>query len=578
MRNETLYEFRYTLALLLLIPPAYAYCLDMDLSVVGTSIFSTLSAIQASIFAIVFSVVILGVQLSTSQYSPRLPDIFRSDKVYQRTVGIFAVSIGVSLLGLFLSGHVGDFLIELWTYLSGILAIVAFVSLFDFVDRTLEQSTPEGILNRLDDDLNAPQIIEQAEAASDDHSEPDPFLVLMSVINSQINERDAAAVYLGLDIISRRVSELLEDCSGDMLKEDTPVGDSFEELCTNRLTNTCETAVAAELEEGSNEVIKTLKTIGQAGVDESLDRPVLLTVQGLSNLVLDLNFDGIDERVRGEAIESSKDVLESAAEAGLWEGTGKATRFLGWQMANSVHVRDENQNYDRRYTSAVINYLPGVLRELVDSTADAINDDSTNWGSPYPGGAHDSYSEARSIQAVYISVAELTASFLRYELRTGVNFPDWGHVGYGWVKAVSELADSELDSFRQMWIATILYLEYLSNETPDGIMEDFNPMLRNETSDSEVIAVIEQLLSQEIDPTQWINFRQTVDPVEIPQTGYRYEFDIDSDESFEDWLSHRQDVLAAGLGGGFVDKSEFAEILEEGIDSNKQDTTGDEDS
>jgi hypothetical protein len=153
-------------------------------------------------------VVILGVQLSTSQYSPRLPDLFRSDTIYLRTVGVFAVSIGFSFLGLFAYGYVDGFWIELWVYLSGLLAIVAFVSLFDFVDRTLEQSTPEGILDRLEDDLTASQIIDQAEASSDDHREPDPFLVVLSVINSQINERDAAAVYLGLDIISRRVNEV----------------------------------------------------------------------------------------------------------------------------------------------------------------------------------------------------------------------------------------------------------------------------------------------------------------------------------------------------------------------------------
>lgn len=578
MHNETFYKLRYPLVLALLIPPVYAYCLNMDLSAVGTSIFSTLAGIQASIFAIVFSVVILSVQLSTSQYSPRLPDLFRSDTIYLRTVGVFAVSIGVSLLGLFAYGYVDSFWIELWMYFSGLLAIVAFVSLFDFVDRTLEQSTPEGILDRLEDDLTASQIIDQAEASSDDHREPDPFLVVLSVINSQINERDAAAVYLGLDIISRRVSELLAECSVEMLEEDAPVGDSLEDLCTNRLMSTGETAVATELEEGATEVVSTLETIGQAGVDESLDRPVLLPVQGLSDLVLDLDYDGIDERVRGEAIESAKDVLQNAAEAGLWKGTGKATRYLGWQLANSVHVRDENQNYDRRYTSAIINYFPGILRELVDSTADAIDDDTTNWSSPYPGRAHDSYSEARALQAVYISVAEITGAFLRYELKTGVNFPDWGHVGYGWVKAVSELSDSELDSFKQLWIGTTLYLEYLSNETPDGVMEEFNPMLRREVSDDEIIAVIEQLLAEVIDPTQWLNFRQTVDPVEMPQTGYRYAFDIDTDESFEDWLSHRQDVLAAGIGGGFVGQSEFAEMIQEEVESAEQDTVEDEDS
>jgi hypothetical protein len=64
----------------------------------------------------------------------------------------------------------------------------------------------------------------------------------------------------------------------------------------------------------------------------------------------------------------------------------------------------------------------------------------------------------------------------------------------------------------------------------------------------------------------------------MPQTGYRYAFDIDTAESFEDWLSHRQDVLAAGIGGGFVDQSEFAEMIQEEVESAEQDTSEDEDS
>ncbi|TKX52628.1 DUF2254 domain-containing protein, partial [Halorubrum sp. SP3] len=157
-------------------------------------------------------------------------------------------------------------------------------------------------------------------------------------------------------------------------------------------------------------------------------------------------------------------------------------------------------------------------------------------------------------------------------------FPDWGHVGYGWGKAVSELSDSGLDSFKQQWIGTTLYLQYLSNETPDDVLVDFSPVLRREVSSNEIIAVIEQLLAEEISPAQWLNFRQTMDPVEIPQTGYQYTLDIDTDESFEDWLSHRQDVLAASMGGGFVDQSGFAERLQEETESTEQDPAEDEDS
>jgi hypothetical protein len=135
-----------------------------------------------------------------------------------------------------------------------------------------------------------------------------------------------------------------------------------------------------------------------------------------------------------------------------------------------------------------------------------------------------------------------------------------------------------LDSFKQQWIGTTLYLHYLSNETPDDVMVDFIPTLRREISNDEIIAVIEQLLPEEIHPTQWLNFRQTMDPIEVPQTGYQYTLDIDTDESFKDWLSHRQDVLTSSMGGGFIDQSGFAERLQEEIQSTDQDPAEDEDS
>lgn len=539
MKNKTVYHFRLLVFLLLFLSPVATHSLSIDHTEIGTSIFSTLAGIQASIFAIVFSVVILGVQLSTSQYSPRLPDLFRSDKDYLRTVGLFATSIGISLLGILLYGYAGNFWQELWMYFSSILAIVAFASLFNFVDRTLEQTTPEGILNRLDDGLTPSRIIEQAEASSNNHSETDPFVVPFSVINSQITERDTAAVYFGLDIITRRVGELFKEYPQENFNQDSPVGDSLNQLCTNRLKNTSQRAVSADLEEGANKTVDTLEAIGKTSVDKSFHQPVLYAGRGLSDLVYELEYSGINERVRGKAIESSKNIIQNAAESGGWEETGKATRYLGWQMTNSVYARNETQNNDTRYTSAILNYFPSILGELVDSTADTVDDERVNWHSTHPVGNLDSYSEAKAIQAVYISVSELIGSLLQFELRTGVNFCNWGDIGFGLMQSVAKLSDNGLDSLRKLWIATILYLEFVERETSDDIMKGFDPKLYREVSNNEITAVIESITAEEIDPTQWLHFRQTIDPTEIPRTGYQYQLNIDTEESFEDWLSRQ---------------------------------------
>ena len=557
MQNKSVYHFRLLIFLLFFLSPVAVYSLDMDLTTVGTAVFSTLAAIQASIFAIVFSVVILGVQLSTSQYSPRLPDLFRSDTVYLQTAKAFAISIGVSLIGLLLYGYVSDYWVELWMYISIITAIVAFGSLFSFVDKTLEQTTPEGILNRLEEELLPSQFIEQAEASNNDNSVPDPFVVILSVINSQIAERDTAAVYFGLNIISRRVGALLEECDHEELHEDTPVGGSVNQLCTNRLTNTGQRAVATELEESANKVVSTLEAIGQDSINESMNQPVLFAGRGLSDMIFDLDYNNVDERVRGESIESSKDLIQNAAENNLWAEAGKVTRYLGWQMANSVHTRNENQNHDVRYTSAVTVYFPGILEKLVESAADGIDSRTVDWDSSYPENAHDSYSESRAIKSVYVSVAELTGSFLRYEMKTGVSFCDWGDVGYGWVEAISNISDNKFDSLRKLWIGTILFLNYIKDETPEEVMYNFDPYLHREVCDEEIISTIEKILSKKSTPDQWLFFRQTIDPIDMPRTGYQYQLNIDNRKSFDEWLSNRKKVLAASKDNKNTDNIEL---------------------
>lgn len=536
MRDETIKQLGVHLIWVPLVPPVLAVCLDIDVSAVGNSIFSTLAGIQASIFAIVFSVVILGVQLSTSQYSPRLSTLFRSDEVYFRTVGIFAVAISWSVLGLFAIGYGGGFWLETWLFVAGILALVAAVSLFDFVDRTLEQTTPEGILRRLEDDLQPENIIEKAQRADEEKSKPDPFLVPLSVINSQVDARDTAAVYLGLEIISQNIQALLARDSKELFQEDTPVGDSLEDLLTERLINTAVNAVSKNMEEAANELVRTIENIGDSGVAHSLDRPVILVSRAFSQVVFSLNFEEVDERVRKNAIGSANDVLQNAAAAGLWEATGKGTRYLGWKMANSVYARDKNQNNGVYYSGAVMSYFPGIIDELVDSVADSIDDQNVDWESPHPNPKTVPYPRSRALQAPLVAVSELTSAIIQFELNNNVKLADWGYVAHGWTRAISNLSNVGLDSLQQVWIGSTLYLQYLSEQAPSEVMDNFDPLVQQKVSDDTLVAVIDNILSDDLDPTQWLGFRQTVNPVVNPQTGYQFDFDIECDDSFKEWL------------------------------------------
>lgn len=175
-------------------------------------------------------------------------------------------------------------------------------------------------------------------------------------------------------------------------------------------------------------------------------------------------------------------------------------------------------------------------------------------------------------------MAELTSAFIRYETTHNVSFVNWDHVGYGWVKGISEFQDSNLESLRELWIGTTLYLDYLSEKAPDTVMDGFDPRYRREASNSEIIDVIEQIRAGNLDPKEWINFRQTIDPIELPGTGYVFSFSFD-DGTFEEWLEQKAATLQiASSSGGFVSGSELGEMLEEEMSQNRDDETDRSDS
>ena len=64
-------------------------CFGQNIGANGDRILTTLASTQAAIFAIVFSIVILGVQLSASRYSPRLVSLFRNNSAYKFIIGLF---------------------------------------------------------------------------------------------------------------------------------------------------------------------------------------------------------------------------------------------------------------------------------------------------------------------------------------------------------------------------------------------------------------------------------------------------------------------------------------------------------
>ena len=536
------------------------YCLGYTVDGTGQSILNTLARAQAAIFAIVFSVVILGVRLSATRYSPRLATAFRSDPAYKQTVGIFVVSIGFDIAVLYVFNVVTDFHRTILILFSSGLAIGAFWKLYDFVNDTLERTTPEGILNQIRENLTPEVIIEDAYDASENATNRDPFLVLISVIRSTIEEADRVSASIGLEILGDKISDLLRTASEDEFEENTPVDKSLENVCVDNLPTVAEEAIEEDITQIATEVTETAETIGNTAIEEELERPLELVVKGQTDLIDNIGYEANEERVRTEVIDVVRGLIQDAADNELWYSAAIGSRLLGWISAASIMNRDADQRHDGRYTTLLINGFPKILAIVVDSDEEFTEHRTTAWIRRETDGVDP---VDLLVWSCYDSMAELTSAAVRYEMRTGQRLLNWEHVAYGWSEGLNDLTDTDLDSLPRIWFGTILYLSYIAEVTEDAVMTGFDPRARFEVDNNFASETIGMISDGSLDPTSRMNhIPGGVNPLELPRTGMPTPIVKKAETTFEEWLENKKQVydnLDSSVGG-FGSFDSFADV------------------
>lgn len=534
-----------------------------DPSANGQQVLTTLASIQAAIFAIVFSIVILGIQLSTSRYSARLADLFRTDGMYNKTVGIFAVSLAADVTVLLVFNYIPTYLLRFSLSFAVLSAIASFLLLYYFVDRILEQTTPEGIIKRVRQELTPRQIVADAEATDDNSSETDPFLVPTSIIRSAIDDQDVPAATQGLNVIDSKVEKLLKHVSTNELKNETPVGDSVEELCTNRLPGIGEKTAEKSLDELGRKTVATISSIGCNAVDQEHGPVAVHSSQALAQLIGTVDFDNTSENIRQKAINDSGEMLTEAAEADLWDAAGTGIRALGWQVARSVIRRGPTDRQTYLFAPLSLNYISSVFSEVVNSASDDI-DESRIFNIARRNDNYTSLIEW-TLWSCYASMAEITSAYIRYEIQHEREIVDWSIVGHEWGECFSILAESDFEQMLQYWLGTVLYLEYINFESDDQIMEGFRSTAQYDVSRDVMEQTIDNILDERSEPQKHIDYLPgQIDPVQYPRTGNLVPPISDPKRPFEEWLEAQKQV--------YLDRAEDSGMFASRISEEDRDT------
>ena len=513
------------------------------------SFLSTLARVQAGIFAIVFSIVILGVRLSASRYSPRLAKSFSSDATYRETVGIFAFSLALDIFSLYAVGAMSENLLRGVLVTSAILACGSFISLFTFVNQILERTTPEGILSHIEDNLTPKIATKEAELSASDASHPNPFQTLSSVISSTIEEHDRASSALGLSILADRVSALIK-YDGET-EEDSAVDQTLEYVCEEQIPMILEQCIDQNLNETAVEATGAAKEIGKAGIKENSNRAVEHVVRGQAGLVDNLSFETSVERVRTEIIETSQELIHGATEDQVYTGAAVGTRFLGWTASSSIMKREAEDARNSSYTSLLLVYFPRLISTVAESEEEVRDHSYNKWLRVQMSESFESVSPVeRLIGSVYSSMAELTSAAIRYEIRTEQQIVNWERVASGWSSGLESLSKMDLNEMAQLWFGTTLYLEYIAQESQTDMMDGFVSYGLHTVPRDIGTDTVERIQQGDLDPTSRIDLIPGgVDPINYPVTGHKDPIIQNPDLSFTEWVESQPFVFGSGLFG-----------------------------
>lgn len=537
-----------------------AYCLNYSIGNASSNILTTLVIAQTSIFAIVFSILVFGIRFSASRYSPRIATEFTADKSYRWTVGVFAGSIGYDILLLYLVDAISNLHFTILTIVAGGLAAVAFWKLYNFVNETLEKTTPEGILRQLRENLTPNNILEEAEESAHEPTNRDPFIILISVIRSAVEQADRVSASMGLDILEEAISDLLSVSPEEEFQEGTAVDQSLENVFVDNLPAIVDESLDEDVTQIAIESTEAAKGVGETAIEAELDRPLELVIRGQTDLIDRIGYSSEEEGVRIEAIDVSRGLVRDAADARLFNSSAIGTRLLGWISAASIMNRNPDQRRDARYTTLLINGFPKILKRALDSDPSLTDYRNTAWLERDSG---DTDPVDLLVWGCYDSMAELTAAGIRYEMRIEARFLNWSHVAHGWTAGFELLQDTDLDVLPRIWFGTILYLSYIAEYTSDNVMPDFDPRAIFSVDNGFAIETIEKILNHDINPTSRIDhIPGGVNPLELPRTGPSAPVVRDAEMNWHDWLKQQVEVYrhSSGVQAGWGPMPDDLEI------------------
>ena len=411
---------------LLLLPPVFAaigYAVGLSAPVSNIRLFlSTLATAQAGVLAIVFSVTIIGVQLVSTEYSPRMISLFTRSSILAFTFCIFVASIAFDLVLLLNLTAPQQRLVMAGVWAAGGFGIASVVTLFVFIRRVLHQSTPEGTIEAFLDDMTTDNYVEGVrESVDDDFRHAHPMRPLYSMVMSALSSRERATAELGLERYGERCLEMLDECSERevIAQERRQVSrELFEPVLKEHLHDIALHAEEQDEIQIVSEAIKFQYQIGCSGLD--LETPMISrqSVRGLTQVIIHAPVDQGDYSANDTAWRQLGELLSDASESPQPEVIRRAASAINTRVPRTI-----SKAHETRRVRHCVTDLFGQMRVAHENILEHFEEDITrvdmNWKREHPANDIENRERIMAIHEWQDAMTSISGAILRHAEEEG---------------------------------------------------------------------------------------------------------------------------------------------------------------
>lgn len=341
--------------------PIFLFCFgwyaDPQISRADVQTFlTTLIRAEASIIAIIFSVIFLGVQIISSRYTSRMGQLFFSDRLLRLTIAILGITIVFDFILLFFLPNEVSKIYVSFVLSSGGLSIVAFYLLIRSVQRMLVSSTPEGAISTARSNIDI-QDFYKYSFNSNPRKPPTreifSFIIGALTTNEFLTARTAFNQYIGsiVDVINKiRSKDYHQSSIIDILKP----------ICNSQLPDIHLAATRGEERQLQRDTLACQRQLYQIGY-QVVNDPRVVSLEGYYRVLSGLNgFEDSQPHLEAEVVEQISLLLTFL----LKNREKDASRLI-----RSLHKRliDTNSDIsvDNQGVTRLLSYLPELHRYAI---------------------------------------------------------------------------------------------------------------------------------------------------------------------------------------------------------------------